>query len=111
MHAVNTAARVGGSVLQHRLAHDILEQGQIGGTADRGEFRKAEFGWDLTRPPPFAKLRRTMLNLFDEFLALAGALNDREVVWVVSRDGLIALKRKAARPQDLADIARLEALP
>lgn len=45
---------------------------------------------------------------------LASAWQDREVVeWdgrrvvVVSREGLIAMKRVAGRPQDLADIARL----
>jgi hypothetical protein len=29
-------------------------------------------------------------------------------VWVVSREGLIKLKRLSGRPQDIADIARLE---
>lgn len=29
-------------------------------------------------------------------------------VWIVSREGLIAMKRVAGRPQDLADIAALE---
>lgn len=31
-------------------------------------------------------------------------------IWVVSRQGLIQLKKLSARPQDLADIARLEDL-
>lgn len=30
-------------------------------------------------------------------------------LWVVSREGLIDMKRLAARPQDVADLARLEA--
>lgn len=29
-------------------------------------------------------------------------------LWVVAREGLIAMKRMAGRPQDLADLARLE---
>jgi hypothetical protein len=33
---------------------------------------------------------------------------DEGTVWVVSRDGLIKLKRLSGRPQDIADIARLE---
>ena len=31
-------------------------------------------------------------------------------LWVVSREGLATMKRRAGRPQDLADIARLENL-
>lgn len=35
------------------------------------------------------------------------AAADGRSVWVVGRDGLIAMKLQAARPQDLADIERL----
>ena len=38
---------------------------------------------------------------------LAVRWRDRDV-WIVSRDGLVAMKRLAGRPQDLADIAVLE---
>ena len=51
----------------------------------------------LTQPPDVTWLSTRQLGDF------AGA-----AAWVIGKDALLAMKRLAGRPQDLADIARLE---
>jgi len=53
------------------------------------------------------------LVLVNDLLRAAWEARERvqwadQQLWVVSRDGLIAMKRMAGRPQELADIQRLE---
>ena len=53
----------------------------------------------LTQPPGVAWIASRQLGDF------SGA-----AAWVIGKDALLAMKRLAGRPQDLADIARLEQL-
>ncbi|MDQ3636070.1 MAG: hypothetical protein M3405_16440 [Acidobacteriota bacterium] len=51
------------------------------------------------------------MTLLDELNQLISALEENKIEYAVcggSREGLIKMKKLAGRPQDLADIARLE---
>ena len=89
----------------------------IGFTLDAGEL---PFGWRGPHPRRVRRISKTegpeVLTLDLVLLPpwLANVWDSREVIWwegreltVVSRDGLLEMKRIAGRPQDLADIARL----
>lgn len=81
-------------------------------------------GLDISFKEPVLEIRRVSKIIGDAILCLDLLLVTEEIedVWgsrerinylgrsmsVVSRDGLIKLKRRAARPQDLADIYRIE---
>lgn len=81
-------------------------------------------GLDISFKDPALEIRRVSKIIEDAILCLDLLLviDEIEDVWetretvsfdnhqisVVSRDGLIKLKRRAARPQDLADIHRIE---
>ena len=80
-------------------------------------------GLDISFKDPALEIRRVSKIIEDAILCLKLLVIDEiEDVWetretvsfdnsqvsVVSRDGLIKLKRRAARPQDLADIHRME---
>ncbi|MCA9670053.1 MAG: hypothetical protein KC503_30870 [Myxococcales bacterium] len=49
------------------------------------------------------------MDLSEEFGRIIGALNDAHIEYaVISRDALIAMKVWAGRPQDAADVQRLQ---
>jgi len=59
-----------------------------------------------------------MIDLHEEFVAIANAFEQQRLrqetsagpIWVVSRPGLIAMKRGRGSKQDLADIENLEGI-
>ncbi|HWO25723.1 MAG TPA: hypothetical protein VNO30_43590 [Kofleriaceae bacterium] len=82
---------------------------------DRDGYRRSESGLTVHRVSRLVGAQILTLDILEGSGVLAPVWNAREQVdtargsvWVVSRQGLITMKLAAGRPQDLADLVRLE---